>query len=243
MSLDYTTYLNQIANLMATTTTSSDFTVMAPGMIDYAEGRVYRDADLLFTQVTDATAFASSGDRNFTLPITSSNAFSGIFIIVDNINVITPVTTTSSNGTRIPLTPTSRDFLDMLYPSGQTVTGVPSFWAMASNTEVIFGPSPDAAYNVEIIGVQRPNPLSASNSSTFLTQYVPDVFIAASMVFASGFQRDFSAQGDNPAQGNSWEAQYSKLFQSMNLEQIRAKYQSEAWTSESPSPVATPKRV
>ena len=33
------------------------------------------------------------------------------------------------------------------------------------------------------------------------------------------------------------------LMQSASVEQFRAKYQSEGWTSDSPSPIATPKRV
>jgi hypothetical protein len=239
MPLNYGLYVSQISNLLTYTSTETIFTTMLPGMIDYAEQRIYRELDLLYTQVTDATTTASSGNRNFAVPSATGNPY----IIVDNINIITPSTALSSNGTRNQLTPVSREFLDIAYPSGQTVTGVPEFWAMASNTEILFGPSPDAGYTVEVIGVQRPSPLSSANSSTILTQYVPDLFIAASMVFGMGFQKDFSAQGDNPQGGVSWEAQYKTLFQSASVEQARAKFQSEGWTSDSPSPIATPKRV
>lgn len=211
---------------------------MLPGMIDYAEQRIYRELDLLYTQVTDSTASVTANSRDFTLPTSV-----GTYIIVDNFNIITPAGTPAATGTRIQLTPVSREFIDIAYPSGQTATGAPEFFAMASNTQVILGPAPDAAYVAEIIGVQRPAPLSVSNSSTILTQYVPDLFIAASMVFGSGYQRDFSAQGDNPQMGASWEAQYGKLMQSASVEQARAKFQSEGWTSDQPSAIATPKRV
>lgn len=241
MPLNYTTYVSQIANLLVIGSTEANFQTMLPGMIDYAEQRIYRELDLLHNQVTDATTTASSGNRNFTLPITTGE-FDGVYIVVDNVNIITPVTAFSSNGTRNQLTPTSREFLDIAYPSGQTATGVPEFWAMASNTEMLFGPAPDAAYVVEVIGIQRPTSLSTGNSSTILTQYVPDLFIAASMVFGSGYQRDFSAQGDNPQMGSAWEAQYKTLFQSASVEQMRAKYQSEGWTSNSPAPLANTKR-
>lgn len=238
MALTYDSYVAQIANLLTYTSTEPQFTTMLPGMIDYAEQRIYRELDLLYTQVTDATTTASSGNRNFTLPTSV-----GTYIIVDNINVITPSTATSSNGTRNQLVPVSRDFLDMTYPvATSSLCGVPEFWAMASNTEAIFGPAPDAGYTVEVVGVQRPASLSSANSSTILTQYVPDLFVAASMVFGSGFQRDFSAQGDNPQMGAAWEAQYQKLFGSASVEQMRAKYQSEGWTSNSPAPLATKKR-
>lgn len=239
-TLWYDNYIQQIANMVAVSTGSSEFGVMIPGMIDYAEQRIYRDLDLLYTQVTDASASASSGNRNFSFPVsaTSTNALSGTFIIVDNINVITPVTATSSNGTRNQVVPVSREFIDITYPSGQTATGVPQFFAMLSNTEVIFGPSPDAAYDIEVVGIQRPNPISSGNSSTILTQYVPDMMMSASMIYISAFQQNFSAQGDNPQQSAAWEATYTKQMQTADVEQMRAKFESEGWTSNSPSPLA-----
>jgi hypothetical protein len=211
---------------------------MFPGMIDYAEQRIYRELDLIYTHVTDASATVSSGNRNFSLPTSI-----GTYIITDNINIITPSTALSSNGTRVQLTPVSREFLDITYPSGQTAVGVPEFYAMSSNTQVIFGPAPDAPYVAEVIGVQRPTPLSSGNSSTILTQYVPDLFMAASMVFGFGYMRDFGGQSDNPQAAQSWETQFNLLMKSATIEQARAKFQSEGWTSEAPSPIATPKRV
>lgn len=238
MSLNYNTYVSQISNLMVVGSTDANFITMLPGMIDYAEQRLYRELDLLYTQVTDATATVSSGNRNFSLPTSQ-----GTFIITDNINIITPSTALSSNGTRVQLTPVSREFLDITYPSGQSATGTPEFYAMASNTQVIFGPAPDAAYTAEVIGVQRPASLSSANSSTILTQYVPDLMIAASMVFGSGYMRDFGGQSDNPQQAQSWENQYQTLFKSAAVEQARAKFESNGWTSNAPSPLATPPRV
>src|SRR5512143_356528 len=237
MALTYDTYVNQISNLVVIGSTTPEFQTMLPGMIDYAEQRIYRELDPLRVQITDDTATASSGNRNFTVPTTY-----GTYIIIDNINIITPSSLTAATGSRVQLTPVSREFLDIAYPSGQDATGTPEFWAMASDTQILFGPSPDLPYPVEVVGVQRPVPLSSANSSTFLTQYVPDLFEAASMVYASGYMRDFGQQADNPQMGASWESQYKQLFQSAMIEQLRAKYQSEGWTSDSPLPIATPKR-
>jgi len=131
----------------------------------------------------------------------------------------------------------------MMYPSGQTVTGPPQFYAMRSNTLALLGPSPDAPYVAEVIGIQRPAALSSANSSTDLTQYVPDLMIAASMVFASGYMRDFGSMSDNPQMSQSWEAQYQLLFKSATTEQSRAKFESDGWTSQSPTPPGTSKRT
>lgn len=238
MALYYSNYISQIANLMPIGSTDAGFQTMVPGMIDYAEQRLYRELDLLYTQTTDATGQTSSDNRNFALPTSV-----GTFITADQMNVITPAGTQSSAGTRVPLVPVSREFIDITYPSGQTATGVPAFYAMASNTETILGPAPDDAYYVEVVGIQRPSALSSNNSSTILTQYVPDLMIAASMIFVSGYMRNFGPQGDDPKMGASWESQYQTLMKSASVEQARAKFESEGWTSESPSPVATPPRV
>lgn len=237
MALDYDSYVSQVSNLMVIPSSDPNFVTMLPGMITYAEQRIYRELDLLYTQTIDSGTLTASS-RDFTLPTNI-----GTYIIVDAINVMTPVTAGTSNGSRRPLKPVSRDFIDAVYPSAAVATGVPEYFAMTSNTVVTLGPSPDAAYTAEVIGIQRPTPLSSANSSTILTQYIPDVFIAASMVFGFGYMRDFGGQSDNPQATQSWEQQYGKLMQSASVEQARAKFEGEGWTSQSPSPIATPKRV
>jgi hypothetical protein len=115
-------------------------------------------------------------------------------------------------------------------------------YAMITDQTVIVGPWPDANYMVEVIGTVRPTPLSASNTTTYLTLYLPDLFVAASMIFAAGYQQNFGSQADNPQQAQSWSAQYDKLFPSANIEEMRKKYASQAWGSLQPTPIATPTR-
>lgn len=238
MSLNYTQYVTELANFFPISSGDANFSTFLPGNVEYAEQRIYRELDLLFTQVTDDSAALSSGVRNFTLPTTQ-----GTYITADQMHVLTPVGALSSNGTRNSLVCVSPEFIDVTYPSGTQFTGVPKYYAMRSNTLVILGPSPDAAYRMEVIGIQRPATLSSANSSTILTQYVPDLFMAAALVHASGYMKNFGAQSDNPQMAQSWESQYQLLFKSASVEQARAKFQSEGWTSEQPSPIATPPRV
>lgn len=237
MSINYTTYVDQISNLLVIGSTDSNFTTMLPGMIDYAEGRLYRELDLLATRIS-TTVTLSSGVRTVALSTTS-----GYFRVVENLNVYTSTSVTSSNATRAPLTMVSRDFIDAVYPSASANTGQPIFAAMQSDSTLLFGPSPSAGYTLEVVGTIQPSPLSSGNSSTFLTQNLPDLFIAASMIFGSGYMRDFGAEADNPKMGASWEAQYTSLFQSANVEFLRQKYQSGGWTHAQPSPIATPPRA
>ena len=227
MSLTYTTYVAQVSNIMAVSSTTTQFQTMLPGMIDYAEQRIYRELDLLNTVVRDASSGTVSGVRDFTLPITSQ----GKFVTVQGINLFSPAGTTAATGSRSALQPVSRDFLEATYGSGNIGSGQPAYFAMIDQWTVILGPWPNGAYRLEVVGTIRPTPLSDTNTTTFLTEYLPDLFIAASMIYASGYQRDFGSQADNPQQSQSWESQYERLFASANGEEMRKKFSGPGWTS------------
>lgn len=235
MALNYTTYVAQLSNIMIVQSSDPNFQTLLPGCIDYAEQRIYRDVDFVFTTVVDQTAVTSSGQRTVTLPST--------WVVVEEVNVFSSAGTTAATGSRVPLTQTSREFINVVYPSNSSFNGTPQYWNLLSQSQIIVGPVPDGAYNVEIIGTQRPVPLSQSNSSTFLTAYLPDLFMAASLVFAFGYQRDFGGQSDQGQASQSWEMQYQALLKSAMTEEARKKFEAEGWTPQQPSALATPKRV
>lgn len=236
MSLTYTTYQATIANLMATQVTAAGFVQIFPSAIDYAEDRIYREGDFLNMQVTD-TGTLTANNRNFTLPTNF-----GKFLVVDQINVFTPV---SSTTTRNPVTPSSFEIINAFWPSdtSPSATTVPTLFAMnqqsqTGDTVVVFGPSPGAAFNVEVQGSVQPTAISVSNPTTFLSTFLPDVLIAATMIFMSGYQKNFGAQSDNPQMSVSWESQYRSLMDSANLIEARKTFQSSGWTSKQPAPLA-----
>ena len=239
MSYTYSTWITQFSNLLVIGSTDSNFLTMTQGAIDYGEQRLYRELDLLATRVTDASTTVSSGNRNFTLPTGT-----GTFLVVEGINTISPVgLSATSSGSRNPAMFTSREVIDVCYPSNSVVTGVPLFAAMASNTQVILGPAPDAAYTVEVIGTQRPTTLSSANTTTILTTMLPDLWMAATMIYGTGYQRDFGGQADDPKQSGSWENMYNTLIQSANVEELRKRYQSQGWTNQTPNQIVTPQRT
>jgi len=237
MALNFATYKTALAELMVTSESDPDFLSFLPNIIAYAEMRIYRELDLLTTVTRDASATCIVADRNFTLPSTN-----GRFVVVNGINIVSPAGTLNpDSGVRNQTVPVSRDFMDAVWPSIQA-SGIPTSFAMVTDQLVIFGPVPDATYTVEVIGTIRPNPLSATNTETYLTLYLPDLFLAASMVMASGFQKNFGAQADDPKMSSSWEDQYKTLVASANIEENRKKFSSGAWGSLSPTPIATPSR-
>ncbi len=238
MSLTYTQYVNSIVNLMPAVASDPSFTTMLPNMIDDAEQRIYRELDLLNTVVRDSSAALATSTRTFNLPTSI-----GIPLVTEDINVITPAGTTNPElGTRNPLTPASKEMLDALFPSSSG-SSVPAYFAMVTQGQIVVGPWPDQAYQVEWVGTQRPAPLSVTNTTTLLSTYFPDLFIAASMVFASGFMKNFGAAVDDPKMGVTWDAHYTSLRSSADIEEARKKFTEAGWSSKQPAPQATPPRT
>lgn len=234
--MNYTDLVATIANETVIAATDPNFVQILPQAIAYAEDRLYRELDLLST-VTRDSAPLTTGNRNFTLPQNN-----GRFVVTNGFNVITPAaTTTPDSGTRTQMTPVSRDLLDAVW-GGATGSGIPTLYAPVTDQTFIVGPWPDAGYTIEVIGTIQPNPLSATNTTTYLSLYLPDLLTAAVMIFMVGYQQNFGAQSDNPQMAVSWSSEYDKLFASANIVEQRKKYAAGGWASLSPTPAATPSR-
>ncbi len=213
--LTYTTYVSSLANLLVVPDNDTGFQTVLPNIIDDAELRMYRDLDLLNTVTRDETAALVAGNRNFNLPSTN-----GTFVVAKEFNVITPAGTAADSGTRNSLVPATAEMLDVLYPSVNGST-VPQYFAMLSQSSILVGPWPDAAYTVEVVGTIRPIALSSTNTTTLLSVYFPDLLIAASMVFAAGYQRNFGAAVDDPKMAPTWESHYQSLLAGAMKEEDR----------------------
>lgn len=233
--LTYATYKTSLATLSVVPETDANWLSILPDAIDYAELRIYRDLDLLSTVSTN-NSFATAAN------VSRVQLTQGTFVTLQNVNVITPSGTSNPDlGTRVPLLPVSKEYIQYAWPSA-TNAGVPSYFAMIDERTFSLGPWPDAAYTLEIIGTVRPAALSQSNTTTFISQYLPDLFLMASMIFISGYQRNFGRQSDDPQMSQSYESQYMALLKGATVEEWRKKFAASGWTSMSPSPVATPGR-
>jgi hypothetical protein len=235
-----TSYVDQISTMAVVDATDPAFLVILPQMIAYAENRIYRDVDFLFTS-TSSTAYALTvGTRSINVP-------AGTFVVPEQINLITPVGISNPDlGTRVPLLPTTKEFLDAVYGASSS-TGQPKYWVPFDDYTFLVGPYPDAAYNVEIVGTIRPQSLGNGTNntvtSTFISLYLPDLFIMASMIYIAAYQRNFSsALGNDPQMPITYETQYQTLLKSAVSEENRKKFEASAWSSQSASTTATPTR-
>jgi hypothetical protein len=233
--LTYATYKTQIATLAVVGETDPNFLTILPMAIDYAELRICRDVDFLSASESNSNYALTANNRQIQIP-------QGTFVVSEQINVITPAGTTNPEaGARNPLTPTTKEFLDAVYGSAASA-GLPKYYAPFNDNLFLVGPFPDANYQVEIVGMTRPASLSASNTTTFISSYLPDLLVMASMIYISGFQRNFGKIADDPQMAVTYESQYQTLLKGAQIEEARKKYEASAWSSQGPAPVATPTR-
>lgn len=243
MSITYTSFVSEIATITVISSNvlvngDNNFQGIIPQVIDLAEGMLWRDLDLPVARVTDTSVLCASGVRTIALSTTQ-----GTLLAIESLNLFSSAGTTSSNTTRVPVIWTSKAVIDAVYPSPLSSNcGLPQYAARVTDTEVMFGPTPDQNYGTEVIATIRPAPLSASNPSTWLTQNLPELMIAAGMVAMSGYMRNFGAQADDPKMAVSWKGTYDELMKSAVTDSLRMKFQAQQWTSQIPSPIATPPR-
>lgn len=228
--LSYDTYVTEVALLSQFNTNDPFFVSNLPSCIDYATDRITRELDLLNTITTNSSIALTVGTRTVSL-----SSLNPVFNVLRDINVLTPVGTTNPDlGMRNPLTISTVAFLNQVY-GADSGTGVPEYFAMLTDQSIVVGPFPDQAYNIEIIGTVRPTPISATNQTNWISTYLPDLLIAASMVQMSGVKGNYGAQADDPKMAMSWENQYVTLRDSAAVEDAMRKYASTGWNSQLPT--------
>ena len=238
-----TSYLAQIATMAVVEQTDSNFLIVLPQAITYAENRMYRELDFLLVS-TALTFPLVTGSRNLDLSGGTNNF---PFVVSEQINIITPAGVTDPDdpaATRNPCLATTKEFLDQVYGSSAVANrGVPKYYVPFNDNLFYLGPTPDQAYTIEMVGTYRPTSLSATNLTTFISLYLPDLFIMASMIYVSAYQRNFSsASGNDPQMPITYETQYQTLMKGAEMEEFRKKYEASGWSSQGPTPAATPTR-
>jgi hypothetical protein len=221
--------------------TDENFQRVIPRIMEDANNRIYRELDFL-PATTSQTAALTANVRVQTLPPS--------VIVLDSVNVITPLSAQpdDAGATRHPVERISIEAMDIWYPQASFAPGVPTKYSLigapASTPpyNMRLWPEPAQAYNAEFIGVIRPAPPGPTTQNTYLLTTYPELFLAACMVLASGYQRDFGAMADDPQKAMSWEAHYSTLRTTAMIEGARIKGEGAQWTAKPPAPVAAQPR-
>lgn len=250
--LTYNGYVTQIGTLAIVNVTTvggivvgvdAAFNAIIPQMLNYAELRIQRDLDLLGSQVENTSYSLTALNNKLSISVAD-------FVTLQTIGVV-------ASGSTYPLLPVTKEFIQNVY-SNSTTSAVPSYFAVYggdaatygnTSQNIIVGPWPDQTYPIVLTGTIRMQTLAANATSglantgtTFISTYLPDLLIQASMIYISQFQRNFGPASNDPQMGPTYEAQYQTLLKGAMVEEARKKFQSAGWASASPAVIATPSR-
>jgi len=151
------------------------------GMIRDAELRIFREVDADYTREY-ATANLNINSPYLDLPSANVTTSTRTSIIVRSMLVFDSTQT-----------PTTKEYLDkrdtsFIFEYNSTgETGVPKFYANWKETTIIMAPAPDAQYKVQLSYIYSPEALSATNTTTYLSDNVSDLLFYATMVQAYEF--------------------------------------------------------
>jgi hypothetical protein len=218
-----------------------------PQILAYAEGRIQRDINAL-NSMTSNTYTLTAGQPVFPLPI-------GDFFTLQTLEICT--TSGGSVVNAMPLLQTSKEMIQNCY-SGLASANTPQYYAFYGDNfgseqdsvmNILLGPPPNYAYTLRVTGTAKQPSLYANASAgiadteyTYISQYLPDLLVMASMVFISAYQRNFSATSAETDMSMSYEKQYQILRVGAITDEDKRRGQASAWTSYATPTSATPTR-
>ena len=121
--------------------------------------------------------------------------------------------TGSGNNTRKFIFSRSYEYLREYWPN-EAQTAEPKFYADYNYNYWIFGPTPDAAYPVEILYYELPPLLDNTNQTNWLSEYAPNLLLYGSLVEATPFVKD-----DQRVQ--LWQSYYDRALAALNGEDLQ----------------------
>ena len=145
------------------------------GFINDAEFRILREVD-------------SDNNRRYA---TASLVLNTRFIDTpDNLLIVRSAQIVDSDGTS---SADNRDFLQFrdtsfmseYNPKGDT--GVPKYYSYWADNTLVFSPTPDATYEIQLNYILKPDGLSSTTPTTYLSQKFPNGLLYACLVEAYGF--------------------------------------------------------
>ena len=182
------------------------------GFIEDAEWRLLRDVD------------ADSNRRYATASLVLNTRF---IQAPDNALVIRSAQIVDSDGTA---SADNRDFLQWRDTSFMSefnptnATGVPKYYSWWNKNELVFAPTPDATYTIQLNYVLKDAGLSSTNTTTYISLNFPNGLLYACLVEAYGFLK-----GPQDLL-QLYEQKYKQVLEGFSIEQMgrrrRDEYQS-----------------
>ena len=113
-------------------------------------------------------------------------------------------------GKRYPVLLRKYEYLREYWPNASS-TGVPKFYCDYDYTHWLVAPTPDAAYDYEVLYYERVQPLDSSNQTNWFTIYAPQALLYGSLLQAMPFLKNDERMG-------MWQQQYDLIIQTLKVE-------------------------
>lgn len=118
------------------------------------------------------------------------------------------------SGAKQPVLLRKYEYLRNYWPT-DTATATPQYYADYDYTHWLVAPTPDQAYNYEILYYERVQPLDSSNQTNWFTIYAPQALLFGSLLQAMPFLK-------NDDRIPMWQAQYDTIMNVLqNEDKIR----------------------
>ena len=118
------------------------------------------------------------------------------------------------SGAKQPVLLRKYEYLRNYWPT-DTATATPQYYADYDYTHWLVAPTPDQAYNYEILYYERVQPLDSSNQTNWFTVYAPQALLFGSLLQAMPFLK-------NDDRIPMWQAQYDTIMSVLqNEDKIR----------------------
>jgi hypothetical protein len=121
--------------------------------------------------------------------------------------------TGNNNNTHTAVFARSYEYIRQYWPN-ETQTSQPLFYADYNYNFWIFGPTPDAAYPMEVLYYELPPLLDDTNQTNWLSEYAPNLLLYGSLVEATPFVKD-----DQRVQ--LWQSYYDRALAALNGEDLQ----------------------
>jgi len=168
------TYAELVANIRNYTEVGANVfsATVIDTFIDMAEKRILRDIDLDVFKV-ESTGTLTASNKFLTAP---SNILTHRYLMI------------TVNGKQIFLDFRDTSFMKEYWPDA-TVTGVPKYYSVFSQTTFYLAPTPNSNYSAEIGYIYSPTQLSSANTTTWVSLNAPEALLYACLIQAYSYTK------------------------------------------------------
>jgi len=117
-----------------------------------------------------------------------------------------------NNSQRQPVFLRKYEYLRNYWPNA-TQRDTPVYYCDYDYTHWLVAPTPDLAYNYEVLYYERVQPLDIANQTNWFTQYAPQAMLYGSLLQAMPFLK-------NDERMPMWQAQYDRVIATLKTEDV-----------------------